>query len=125
VLWAKALIVGGLLLVGATFAVVEGDLRPPHSVESSPRTSVGHRTYECASVIPASWLVAGTAVSPAPGPRTAVERRAAARCATAVHRARVVMWGFMGAGALAVLIGWTALRERDESLRRLPGLATV
>jgi hypothetical protein len=125
VLWAKALIVGGLLLIGATFAVVEGDLRLPHSADSSPRTSVGHHTYECDSVIPAAWLVAGTASSTAPAPRTAVERRAAAQCATAVHRARVVMWGVMGLGALALLVGWTALRERELSPRRVPRVAAV
>jgi len=125
VLWAKAAIVGGLLLVGATFAVSVGDLRLPHTADPAPTAPVGQHARGCGTLIPSSWLVAGTSGSAAPAPRTAAERRAAAKCATAVHRARMVMWGVMGLGALAVLVGWTALREREESPRGRPRVVPV
>jgi hypothetical protein len=119
VLWAKALIVGGLLLVGATFAVSTGDLHLAHRPHASAQHGDG-----CANLIPASWLVAGTAGAPARPARTPAQRRAAARCAAIVHRDRMVMWGVLGLGGLAVLVGWTALRERNGPAYR-PALVTT
>jgi hypothetical protein len=37
-----------------------------------------------------------------------------ARCEPLEHRAARIVWGAMGAGAVILLTGWTALREHND-----------
>ena len=111
--WARAAIAGGLLVLAAAFAF---------GTEPVSSTSVAHQRYVCDSVLPASWLVAGTP-DPAPvKPQSGQDRRAAAQCHAIVQRNRILMWGAIGVGGVVALVGWTALRERDRSVlaRRAP-----
>jgi hypothetical protein len=83
-------------------------------------TSVGNKSYACDSAIPITWLASGTpsetsGPDPAETPRQReVRQRVLAQCQGVVLRTRWLTWGSIGLGGLAVLVGWTALREREH-----------
>jgi len=83
-------------------------------VQTPISTTVGGTRYACADVISPSVLVAG-----APG--TALPARVASQCAPLETTAAWLVWGAVGLGGLALLAGWTVLRERDLDRIRLRG----
>ena len=107
----------GLLLLGLGFALGTGGI--PIS------TANAGQSPHCANVIPTGWLVSGEPKVPdtrTPGQRR-LDARMRAKCHPAEVRARWEVWGVLGLGALILLTGWTALREREhdeEIARRTP-----
>lgn len=100
----KVVLVGGLLLLFAGFGVGTH----PRSV------SLDDQTYYCGAAISSSWLLPGTPDQSlnAGSSATLEQRRAAAECSPVIRQSRVVIFSDMGLGALLVLLGWTAIRER-------------
>ena len=108
--WAKAALVGGLLVLLAAFAF---------GTENQLSTSSTSQTQDCGPSISASWLVSGTA-DHAIGPgseATDGERRAAAACGPVIRESRMLIVTTMGMSGLVALIGWTAIRTRREAER--------
>jgi heme A synthase len=109
---AKSAVGLGLVVLVAAFCF---------GVDTPISATVAGRSYHCADVIPAGLLVSGQAVGGGPGApdlRPPAERRLDARVAAACdplqQRARWAVWGGLGLGGLVVLVGWTAVRERDD-----------
>ena len=108
--WPKVALVLGLLLLAVGFFL---------ATENTIHTKVDGRTQSCGGVFDPGSLASGQ-------PRedlssddlTPAERRLDARivaaCSPLVRRAQWVVWGGMGLGGLALLTGWTALREREH-----------
>lgn len=96
-IWAKVALAGGLMILCAAFAA---------GTEQQRSVSVMGQHLECGPSISASWLVSGT------------PDRAPAACSPVIHRSRVLILTAMGAGGLVALIGWTAIRERQQPARR-------
>ena len=101
--WAEAALVGGLLLVVATFAV---------GVEHRSSTEVDGQTQDCGSAISPSWLVSGTGdvTSGIPAP-SADGRRTAEACRAVVRQSRIVVLTAMGVGGLLAIAGGTGTRR--------------
>ena len=111
--WAKAALAGGLLVLLAAFAI---------GTENGLSTSVMGQTYDCGPTISAAWLVSGTPDQTRPGSAaTDDEQRAAAACRPVIHESRVLILTMVGAGGLLALVGWTALSTRGEAV---PGTVT-
>lgn len=107
--WAKAALVGGLLLLVAAFAV---------GTEHELRTSVAGQVQDCGPSISASWLVSGTPDLTRPGSAaTDGDRRVAALCGPVVGESRLMVMTLMGAGGLLALAGWTAIGTRGGAVR--------
>ena len=106
--WAKVAIALGSVLLILGFVVGT----QPTS------TSVGNQSYACDSAIPITWLASGTPIETfGPDPAETSQQRkirqqVLAQCQGVVLRTRRLTWGSIGLGGLAVLVGWTALRER-------------
>jgi hypothetical protein len=112
-IWAKAALAGGLLVLLAAFAI---------GTENQLSTSVMGQQQDCGPSISASWLVSGTPDQAQPGPAaTDDEQRAAAACEPVIHESRVLLMTIIGVGGLLALIGWTALFTRREPV---PGTVT-
>lgn len=110
-IWAKAALVGGLLVLLGAFAI---------GTENKQSTSVRGQTQDCGPSISASWLVSGTpdqATQPGSA-ATSDERRAAAACRPVIHESRMQIVTIMGMGCLLALVGWTAIRTRGEAVPR-------
>lgn len=104
--WAKAALVGGLMLVIAAFAV---------GVEHRSSTRVDGDTRDCGSAVSASWLVSGTPdLVSARAAATADERRTGAECRPVLRQSRILLLTTMGAGGLLTVTGGTAVRRRVE-----------
>lgn len=107
VLWAKVVLAGGLMLMLVGFGLgVEGT-----------STSVNGQPHGCGRPIPLSWL--DPSADPRPLSRPAITehaRRVQEACQGALGDARVRTWGALGLGGLLFVVGWTALRERDERI---------
>lgn len=113
-LWAKAAIAGGLLVLVAGFGL-----------GTQPRSApVGDQTFYCGAAISSSWLVSGTpGQTQNEGPKaSADDRRAAAACRAT---SRVVIFSGMGLGALLVIVGWSVVVDagRPETRRMVPSRA--
>lgn len=109
-IWAKAALAGGLLVLLAAFAT---------GTENHLSTSVMGQTQDCGPSISASWLVSGTPDHTQPGSAaTNDERRAAAACSPIVHESRVLIVTLMGLGCLLALVGGSAIRTRGEDAPR-------
>ena len=109
-IWAKAALAGGLLVLLAAFAI---------GTENQLSTSVMGQTQNCGPSISASWLVSGTPDQTHPGSTaTNDERRIAAACSPTVHEARVLIMTIMGLGCLLALAGASAIRTRGEAAPR-------
>ncbi|PKH41949.1 hypothetical protein SAMN05192575_10654 [Nocardioides alpinus] len=105
--WARAALVGGLLLVVVAFAV---------GTEVERSTVVSGRTHSCGPSIPASWLVSGTPDPTTPGPTsTADERRVASACNVVMRASGLSILLATVLGALLAVVGWTGLARRRES----------
>jgi hypothetical protein len=107
--WAKIAVVLGSLLVVAAFCF---------GTSAPFTTTVAGDTYRCGEVIGSNWLVSGQPVIKGPDNRTTAERRLHARigsgCAPLEQAARWLFWSGIVLGGLALLTGWTALREREH-----------
>ena len=102
--WAKAALAGGLLVLLAAFAV---------GTENQLSASVAGQTQDCGPSISASWLVSGTPDRMTPGAAaTSGERRAATACSPVVHEFRLVIGTIMGLGCLVALVGASAIGTR-------------
>ena len=102
-IWAKAALAGGLLVLLAAFAI---------GTENQLSTLVMGQTQDCGPSISASWLVSGTP-DPATQPGSAAnsdQRRVAAACGPVLRESRVLVLVTMGVGCLLALLGWTAIR---------------
>jgi hypothetical protein len=107
VLWAKAVLAGGLMLLLVGFGL---------GVEDTA-TSVNGQPHSCGRPIPLSWLDPSAGPGPLSRPvKTEHGRRVQAACQDTVEQARVRSWGTLGLGGLLFVVGWTALRERDERI---------
>ncbi|WP_310526791.1 hypothetical protein [Nocardioides sp.] len=107
-IWAKAALAGGLLVLLAAFAT---------GTENQLSASVMGQAQDCGPSISASWLVSGTPDQAQPGSAaTDDERRTAASCGPAIHESRVLIVTIMGMGCLLALIGWTAIGTRRETV---------
>ena len=112
-IWAKAAVAAGVLVLLATFAI---------GTENELSTPVMGQPHDCGPSISAPWLVSGTPGQPRTGPAAPDdEQRAAAACEAVVHRSRVLLMTSMGVGGLLALVGWTALVTRR---RHVPGTVT-
>lgn len=110
-IWAKAALAGGLLVLLATFAI---------GTENQLSTSVMGHAQDCGPSISASWLVSGTPDRTRPGAAaTNDERRAAAACTAVVQESRVLIGTLMGFGCLVALVGGGAIRTRGEAAPRM------
>jgi hypothetical protein len=107
VLWAKVVLAGGLMLLLTGFGLgVEGTA-----------TSVNGQPHGCGRPIPMSWLDPSADPGAHSRPATTEHgRRVQAACQDAVEEARVRSWGALGLGGLLFVLGWTALRDRDERI---------
>jgi hypothetical protein len=108
--WPKFAVVLGLLLLAVGFFL---------ATENTIHTKVDGRTHSCGGVFGPGFLASGQARKEVhPDGLTPAERRRDARivaaCSPLVRRAQWVVWGGMGLGGLALLTGWTALREREH-----------
>ncbi|CAM3901568.1 hypothetical protein NOZE110980_19410 [Nocardioides zeicaulis] len=103
--WAKAALAGGLLVLLAAFAI---------GTENGLSTTVTGRTQHCGSSIPDSWLMSGAGNVPASATPAGDERRIAAACSPVVRESRLVLLSVAGVGGLLVLVGWTAISTRDD-----------
>jgi hypothetical protein len=109
-MWAKAALVGGLLMLVAAFAI---------GTEKQLSASVLGQTQDCGPSISASWLVPGTPDRTHPSSAaTDDERRAAGACRPVVHEFRVLVVTVMGLGCLLALVGWGAVGTRGEIVSR-------
>ncbi len=95
--WAKAALVGGLLLVVAAFAV---------GVEHRSSTVVDGQTQDCGSAISPSWLVSGTGDLTSGVPVTSTEA-----CRAVIRHSRIVVLTTMGVGGLLAIAGGTGTRR--------------
>jgi hypothetical protein len=100
--WAKAALVGGLLVVLAAFAL---------GTEHQTSTMVMGQEEGCGAAISASWLVSGT-----PDLKPAA-------CGPVIRQSRVLVVGAMTVGGLLALVGWSAIRRRPAATG--PGLGAV
>jgi hypothetical protein len=106
--WARAALVGGLLVIVAAFAV---------GTEHTTSTVVMGRTLDCGPAISASWLVSGTPDrTTSPATATGDEKRVDAACGPVVRQSRVLVLTSLGVGGLLALLGWTPLRRRDDAV---------
>jgi hypothetical protein len=106
--WAKVAVALGSLLTVVGFCL---------GTDTPISTTVAGQSYGCHDVITSTMLVSGQPVgrsSVSDGRPPAERRLIEARCESLEHRAAWVVWGAMGAGVVILLIGWTALRERDD-----------
>lgn len=116
-MWAKAAVAGGLLVVLAMLAI---------GTEAQLTTSVMREIQDCGPSISASWLVSGTPDQTQPGSAaTDDERRVAAACGPVVREARVPILTVMGLGGLLTLVGRSAIRTREEVVPRAVAPAHV
>jgi len=107
VLWAKVVLAGGLIVMLVGFG---------SGVEATS-TSVNGQPHSCGRPIPLSWLDPSADPGPLSRPATTEHaRRVQAACQDARVGARVRSWGALGLGGLLFVVGWTALRERDERI---------
>ena len=107
-IWAKAALAGGLLVLLAAFAV---------GTENDLSTSVTGQTLGCGPPISASWLVSGTPDRVQPGSAaTDEEQRAARACGPVIRESRLLVLTTMGVGSLLALLGWTAISTRREAV---------
>jgi hypothetical protein len=110
--WAKAAIALGLLLTVVGFCM---------GTDTPISTKVAGQSYGCHDVITSTMLVSGQPVDrrPVSDSQPPAERRLEAlvdaRCESLEHRAAWVVWGAIGTGAVILLMGWTAVRERDDA----------
>jgi hypothetical protein len=100
--WARAALVGGLLVLVAAFAV---------GTEVNRSTVVAGQFYDCGAAISGSWLMSGT-----PDDRATV-------CGPVIRQSRVLVVGALGVGGLLALVGWSAVQRRSEATG--PGLASL
>lgn len=121
--WARVAVGIGLLLLVLGFGF---------GTDTPISTRVAGHSYDCGDVIPTGWLVSGLAAGSGADTRTPAERRLDERildrCAPLQRNAQWAIWGGLGVGALLLLTGWTALREREhdeEVARRTPVPAGV
>lgn len=107
-IWAKAAVVGGLLVVFAAFAA---------GTENRLSAPVMGQTQDCGAAISASWLVSGTPDQAwdQDAATAGDEQRAAAACGHVIHESRVVILTTMGMGGLLAIVGWTASRTRGDA----------
>jgi hypothetical protein len=109
-IWAKAALAGGLLVLLAAFAI---------GTENQLSTSVMGQTQDWGPSIPASWLMSGTSAQARLGSAaTHDERRAAAACRSVIRESQVLIVASMGMGCLLALVGWTAIRMRGQVVPR-------
>ncbi len=107
-IWAKAAVAGGLLVLLAAFAI---------GTENKHSTSVTGQAHDCGPSISASWLVSGTPDQAQPGSAaTDEEQRAARACGSVINESRVLILTAMGVGGLLALVGWTAIVARREAV---------
>lgn len=107
-IWAKAAVASGLLVLLAAFAI---------GTENGLSTSVTGQTHDCGSAISASWLVSGTPDQAQLGSTaTEEEQRAARACGPVIHESRTLILTTMGVGGLLALVGWTAIVTRREGV---------
>lgn len=105
--WAKAALVGGIVLVCAAFAV---------GAEQQSSAVVEDQSYICGPSISASWLVSGTPDLMSPGPATSADSRpGVVECRAILNRSRVLVVTSIGVGGVLALIGWTGVSRRRES----------
>jgi len=109
--WSKVSVVLGLLLLASGFYL---------ATDTPISTKVDGQLYHCADVLGPDSLVSGLpdTQEASPDGRTPEERRLdvriAAACSTLERGAQWAVWGGIGLGGLALLTGWTALREREH-----------
>jgi hypothetical protein len=106
-IWAKAALAGGLLVLLAAFAT---------GTENTLSTTVIGQTQDCGPSIPGSWLMSGTDQAPALTAPTSDERRVAAACSPVLRESRVPLLTILGVGGLLVLVGWTAVSTRSDAV---------
>jgi hypothetical protein len=106
----------GLVALAVAFGV---------GVESTSSTVVAGHRYGCGTVIPASWLVAGSPTLVTATPSTDLGRRVATACGRELQHDRTVLWVLVVLGGVVAVAGWTALRERRPPGVRRPATAVA
>ena len=100
--WSTAAVALGLLLLAGGFAI---------ATDTPVGVTVAGREHRCGSVLTPGALVAGAGSRGQD--RAAPDPRVEAACAPRERVVRRAVAGLAGPGALVLVVGWTAARERD------------